>query len=202
MVRYLGGKGQSSDPGGPAYDPDGLPLVPGLVEVVTQASSAPGERHAELADHVGEVAIRAWAGPPAEPAAAGSGVDWILAVDWVPYQLPTFVTPAFAGYVSGHSTFSRAAAEVLTGFTGTSSFPGGLHEWRVPAGALLIENGPSEDVVLQWATYFDAADAAGISRLYMGIHVSPDDFGGRRIGSHCGKAAWSLAERYFRGEVA
>jgi hypothetical protein len=202
MIRYMGGKGQSSDPGGPAYDPDGLPLLPGLVEVVTGASSAPGERHAELADHVGKVAIHAWAGPPAEPGAAGRGVDWILAVDWVPYQLPTFVTPAFPGYVSGHSTFSRAAAEVLTGFTGTSSFPGGLHEWRVPAGALLIEYGPSEDVVLQWATYFDAADAAGMSRLYMGIHVSPDDFGGRRIGSQCGKAAWSLAERYFEGKVA
>ncbi len=202
MIRYMGGKGQSSDPGGSAYDPDGLPLVPGLVEVVTGASSAPGERHAALADHVGEVAIRAWAGPPAEPGAATRGVDWIPAVDWVPYQLPTFVTPAFAGYVSGHSTFSRAAAEVLTGFTGTSSFPGGLHEWRVPAGGLGIEDGPSEDVVLQWATYFDAADAAGISRLYMGIHVSPDDFGGRRIGSQCGKAAWRLAERYFEGEVA
>ena len=202
MIRYLGGKGQSSDPGSPAYDPDGLPLVPGLVEVVTRASSAPGERHAELADHVGEVAIHAWAGPPAEPGAAGSGVDWILAVNWVPYQLPTFVTPAFPGYVSGHSTFSRAAAELLTGFTGTSSFPGGLHEWRVPAGALGIEDGPSEDVVLQWATYFDAADAAGISRLYMGIHVSPDDFGGRGIGSQCGKAAWRLAQRHFRGEVA
>ena len=35
------------------------------------------------------------------------------AVDWVPYQLPTFVTPSFPGYVSGHSTFSRAGAEVL-----------------------------------------------------------------------------------------
>ena len=202
MIRYMGGKGQSSDPGGPAYDPDGLPLVPGLVEVVTRASSGPGERHAKLADHVGKVAIHAWAGPPAEPGAESRGVDWILAVDWVPYQLPTFVTPAFAGYVSGHSTFSRAAAEVLTSFTGTSSFPGGLHEWRVPAGGLAIEDGPSEDVVLQWATYFDAADAAGISRLYMGIHVSPDDFEGRRIGSQCGKAAWSLAERYFDGEAA
>ena len=43
-------------------------------------------------------------------------MGWILAADWLPYQLPTFVTPAFAGYVSGHSTFSRAAAEVLTAF--------------------------------------------------------------------------------------
>jgi membrane-associated phospholipid phosphatase len=151
---------------------------------------------------VGEIAIRAWSGPPEEPAGAPRGVHWIRAVEWVPYQLPSFVTPAFPGYISGHSTFSRAAAEVLTGFTGSSYFPGGLYEWKVPAGSLRIEEGPSEDLALQWATYFDAADAAGISRLYMGIHVSPDDFGGRKIGSQCGKAAWSLAQRYFDGGAA
>jgi hypothetical protein len=202
MIRYMGGKGQSSNPSGPAYDPDGLPLVPGLVEVVSRASSAPGERHAKLRDNVGEIAIRAWSGAPEDPTAKHSGVGWIRAVEWIPYQLPTFVTPAFAGYISGHSTFSRAAAEVLTGFTGTSYFPGALYEWRVPAGSLAIEGGPSEDVPLQWATYFDAADAAGISRLYMGIHVSPDDFGGRKVGSQCGKAAWTLAQKFFAGEVA
>ena len=202
MIRYMGGKGQSSDRNGSAYDPDGLPLVPGLVEVITRASSVRGARHARLADHVGEIAIRAWPGPPEDPTAAHSGVGWILAADWLPYQLPTFVTPAFAGYISGHSTFSRAAAEVLTAFTGSSYFPDGLYEVPVPAGSLKVEQGPSEDLTLQWATYFDAADAAGISRLYMGIHVSPDDFGGRRIGSRCGKAAWNLAERYFDGEVA
>jgi hypothetical protein len=202
MIRYMGGKGQSSDRSGPAYDPDGLPLVPGLIEVVTRASSAPGERHAKLADRVGEIAIRAWAGAPEDPTAGHSGVSWIPAVDWVPYQLPTFVTPAFSGYISGHSTFSRAAAEVLTAFTGSSYFPGGLYEVPVPAGSLKIEQGPSEDLTLQWATYFDAADAAGISRLYMGIHVSPDDFGGRKIGAQCGKAAWTLAEKYFDGAMS
>ena len=202
MIRYMGGKGQSSDPDGPAYDPDGLPLVPGLVEVGTRASSAPGARHAALADHVGEVAIRAWSGPPEEPAGPSRGVRWILAVDWVPYQAPTFVTPAFPGYVSGHSTFSRAAAEVLTGFTGSSYFPGGLYVWHVPAGSFGIESGPSEDLAMQWATYFDAADAAGISRLYMGIHVSPDDFGGRQVGSRCGQDAWKRAQQFFDGEAA
>ncbi len=124
-------------------------------------------------------------------------MGWIRAVDWVPYQLPTFVTPAFAGYVSGHSTFSRAAAEVLTAFTGSSYFPGGLYERPAPAGSLKIEHGPSDDVTLQWATYFDAADVAGISRLYMGIHVSADDLAGRRMGSQCGKEAWALAQRYY-----
>ena len=169
MVRYLGERNL-------------LPNVPGLVERRT-----------------GETYIHAWAGFPEDPATQASGVRWVRAIDWVPYQLPTFVTPAFAGYVSGHSTFSRSAAEVLTGFTGSSYFPGGLYEIPVPRGALKIEEGPSRDLTLQWATYYDAADAAGQSRLYMGIHVPPDDFAGRRVGSQCGKAAWERAQRHFEG---
>jgi hypothetical protein len=201
MIRYMGEKGQSSDPDGPSYDPDGLPLEPGLVEVITRASSAPGRRHDALAGHVGEIAVRTWKGFPNDPATETSGVGWVRAVDWVPYQLPTFVTPAFAGYVSGHSTFSRAAAEVLTSFTGSSYFPGGLYEVPVPAGSLKVERGPSRDITLQWATYFDAADSAGVSRLYMGIHIPADDFNGRRMGSVCGRDAWALAQRYYDGSA-
>jgi Domain of unknown function (DUF6851) len=190
MIRYMGGNGQSSDPAGPAYHPEGLPLVPGLVEVVTADSSAPGQRHEHLADHVGEVAVKAWQGNPEDPSQA-SGVGWIRAVDWVPYQRATFVTPAFAGYVSGHSTFSRAAAEVMAAFTGDPYFPGGIAEWTVATGDLVTEAGPSRDVTLQSATYFDAADQAGISRIFGGIHIRADDFAGRRIGASCGRDAWT-----------
>jgi hypothetical protein len=200
MIRYLGGNGQSSDPARLAYDPDGLPLVPGLVEVVTPASSAPGQRHEHVADHVGEVAVRAWRGNPDDRSRA-AGVGWIRAVDWVPYQRATFVTPAFAGYVSGHSTFSRAAAEVMAAFTGDPYFPGGLSQQTVSTGDLVTEAGPSRDVTLQWATYFDAADQAGISRIFGGIHIPADDFAGRQIGSTCGRDAWALAQRYFGGSA-
>jgi hypothetical protein len=178
-----------------------LPLVPGLVERITRESSAPGRRHAHLAEHAGELAVRAWRGGSADPEPAAAGVGWIRAAEWLPYQRPTFVTPAFAGYVSGHSTFSRAAAEVLTRLTGSEYFPGGLLEWRVPKGSFATEEGPSRDIVLQWATYQDAADDAGISRLYGGIHIAPDDLAGRRIGALCGKAAWELAQRYFDGRA-
>jgi hypothetical protein len=195
----MGGLGQSTDPEGPSYDPAGLPLVDGLVEVITDESSAPGERHEALAGHVGEIAVRSWRGFPDDPETETSGVGWILAVDWVPYQRATFVTPAFPGYVSGHSTFSRAAAEVLTAITATPYFPGGLTEWTVRQGDLIHEEGPTADTTIQWATYFDAADQAGTSRLYMGIHILEDDFEGRRIGSACGQEAWLLAERYFDG---
>jgi hypothetical protein len=200
MIRHMGGLGQSTDPELPSYHPDGLPLEPGLVELVTEASTAPGERHAHLAEHVGEIAIRAWAGNP-EDETELAGVEWIRAVEWVPYQLASFVTPSFAGYVSGHSAFSRAAAALLTEFTGSPYFPGGMSSWTVPAGSLHFEAGPSEDVELQWATYADAADQAGISRLYGGIHVAADDLDGRVIGAQCGIDAWELAQRYWSGTV-
>jgi hypothetical protein len=197
QIRYMGSKGQSSAPDGPSYHPEGLPLVPGLIEVVTPVSSAPGERHAGLP--VGEVAINAWRGFPEDPETQTSGVGWIRAVDWVPYQRSTFVTPAFAGYPSGHSTFSRAAAEVLAEFTGDAYFPGGMTSFTVKQGELLHEEGPTEDTTIQWATYFDAADQAGLSRLFMGIHVPSDDIEGRKIGSTCGTDAMALALRYFDG---
>ena len=201
MIRYLGGQGQSTDPAGPSYSAEGLPLVTGLVEVITAESSAPGERHAHLAAHVGDIAIRSWRGFPKDPTKETSGVGWIRAVEWVPYQRSTFVTPAFAAYPSGHSTFSRAAAEVLTAFTGSEYFPSGLTEWTVKQGDLIHEEGPSADTTLQWATYFDAADQAGLSRLFMGIHIRSDDLEGRKIGATCGKDAMALALRYFDGSA-
>jgi hypothetical protein len=152
-----------------------LPLVPGLIEA-----------------RAGRVLVRGW---------RPGGVRWLDVARWTPYQAPTFVTPAFPGYVSGHSTFSRAAAEVLTAYTGSRFFPGGLLEWKVKRGALRTDEGPSRDLTLQWATYYDAADDAGISRIYGGIHPPSDDFGGRKLGSICGKQAWAAAQRYFEGEA-
>jgi hypothetical protein len=201
MIRWMGGLGQSSDPTLPSYHPDGLPLIPGEVELITEASVRPGWRHEDLADHVGEIAIWAWSGNPEDPESEVAGAEWIRAVEWVPFQLATFVTPAFAGYVSGHSTFSRAAAEVLTAMTGSAYVPGGLATWTVPAGSFEVERGPSVDVPLQWATYYDAADQAGLSRLFGGIHVRADDLNGRLIGSQCGIEAWELAQRYYDGSA-
>jgi ASPIC/UnbV protein/VCBS repeat protein/uncharacterized protein DUF6851 len=198
MIRYLSERGQSSDPNLPSYDPDGLPLIPGLIELITKESSAPGQRQAALADHVGEIGIRAWRGNPKDPGQV-SGAGWVLGERWVPYQRATFVTPAFPGFVSGHSTFSRAAAEVLAADTGSPYFPGGEFTQTFSPGYLKFERGPSKPLTLQWATYYDAADQAGSSRIYGGIHIAADDFAGRRIGSRVGKQAWALAERYFAG---
>ncbi|MEK6207310.1 MAG: vanadium-dependent haloperoxidase [Chloroflexota bacterium] len=186
MIRYMASIGQ-------------LSLVPGLIELITKEATASGAPMAALAGHEGEIAVRAWQGNPADPKTQTSPVTWILGTAWIPFQLPTFVTPSFQGYVSGHSTFSRAAAEVLTGITGSEYFPGGLSESTVKPGSFRIEAGPSAVVRLQWATYYDAADQAGQSRLYGGIHVQADDFTGRIVGATCGKDAWALAQRYYAG---
>ena len=166
--------------------------------MITAETAAAGERHAVLAGHEGEIAVLSYAGNPPDPETEIGGVEWILAVDWVPYQAPTFVTPSFSGYVSGHSTFSRASAEVLTGITGTRVLPGRpRRRGGSPPDALEFEAGPDDGITLQWATYQDASDQAGVSRLYGGIHVRADDFAGRRIGAQIGSAAWDRAQTYY-----
>jgi hypothetical protein len=199
-IRYMGELGQSSDPNLPSYNKEGLPLVPGLIELITKETTAPGQRHAALASHEGQIAVYAWAGNPQDPKTQVGGVKWILAVNWVPYQLPTFVTPSFPGYYSGHSTFSRAGAEVLAKFTGSEYFPGGVSGYTIKAGSLKFEAGPTTDIRLEWATYYDASDQAGQSRLWGGIHVQTDDFTGRIMGAQCGQDAWTLAQKYYSGK--
>jgi len=197
-IRYMGQRGQSSDPQGVSYDPMGLPLVPELIEVITPQTVVAGARHEHLANRVGQIAVLSWQGGPLDPDTQIGGVGWILASEWMPYQRDTFVTPPFAGYISGHSTFSRAAAEVMTGITGDAYFPGGLGTFVAEQDDYLeFELGPTETIELQWATYQDAADEAGVSRLWGGIHPAVDDFPGRVAGYTIGQKAWAKAQTYF-----
>jgi hypothetical protein len=125
-----------------------------------------------------------------------------LAEDWYPYQRPSFVTPPFAGYVSGHSTYSRTAAELMTMITGSEFFPGGLGEFTAKANEFLVfEEGPSVDVVLQWATYRDASDQTSLSRIWGGIHPPADDIPGRFIGQAVAEDTFDFAVPYFNGSL-
>ena len=214
-IRYQASLGQSTDENGVNYHVNGLPLEADLVEQITAESIATGGRHRNAfvnanqdaegnfrlnyteADMVGKLVINAWNHEPDDPETQLSGTAWILGENWVPYQDDNFVTPAFAAYVSGHSTFSRAAAEVLSQFTGSEYFPGGLGERTFEVDWLEFESGPSSEITLQWATYFDAADEAGISRLWGGIHIPEDDFAGRVMGSTVGKDAFAYAFSKF-----
>jgi hypothetical protein len=199
IIRSAAARGQSSDRSLPSFHPDGLPLEVGLIELITAESAAAGQRHAHLAGFVGELALKSWVGEPGDFKRQLSGVNWVRAAEWVPYQKRNFVTPAFPGFVSGHSTFSRAAAEVMTAATGSAFVPGGLGEAVIAKDtSLTFEMGPSVALRLQWATWYDAADQAGQSRLWGGIHIEPDDFVGRRTGALVGASAFRKAETYFR----
>ena len=195
-IRHCGGAGQSSDPGLPSYHTNGLPLVPGLIELVTDESIT--THHFGLTP--GKIAIHCWPGQPEFPDTDVSGVKWIHAEDFMPYQKKTFVTPAFPGYISGHSTFSRSAAEIMTLFTGSKWFPGGMAGYTITT--LVNEFGPTQPVTLQWASYYDAADQVGLSRIWGGIHPPADDFPGRRVGSQVGQTVWALAQKFFDSSVA
>jgi hypothetical protein len=198
LVRWMGGNGQSSSPNGAAFSEDGLPLVEGLIELVTDESSQPGQRHEDLRPYVGQVAVRGWLGEPADPSRRTSGVGWVRAVDWIPYQARTWVTPPSPGFVSESSAESRAAAEVLASLTGSPYFPGGFAEFVAPAGIFLsLEKGPSQTVRLEWASYADAADQAGQAGLWGGTQLAPDDLSGRRVGSRVGRAAVLSARSHF-----
>jgi hypothetical protein len=206
-LRYMGSLGQSSDSNQPSFHTNGLPLIPDLIELITSETTTNGGKHANFATNVGEVAVRAWLGPVTATnipnPTSWYGVGWTRARMWVPYQLATFVTPPFPGFISGHSTYSRSAAEYLSRFTGSIYFPSGLYEFVALSNDYLsFELGPSTDVRLQAATYYDAADQAGQSRLWGGIHIEADDFNGRRAGAKIGRAAYELAVQYYAGVPA
>lgn len=199
-IRFMSDRGQCSDPEGPNYNVEGIRLIPGFIEQVTLNDNLVGAGN----EHLGKIKVKAWKGPDYidDPFRDEAGVDWILAENWWPYQRPTFVTPPFAGYISGHSTYSRTAAEVLTILTGSAYFPGGIGEFHAPKDEFLVfEDGPSVDVILQWATYQDASDQCSLSRIWGGIHPPADDIPGRLIGKKLGPQVVEFANEYFEGKV-
>lgn len=197
-IRFMADVGQSTYPDSVNYHPAGLSLYDGVVELVDSSDALAGTNY----QNVGKIKLNVWRGHDyiTNPQTDVAGVGWILAENWWPYQRPSFVTPPFAGYVSGHSTYSRSAAEVMTLFTGDAYFPGGMGEFHAPMNEFLVfEDGPSTDVTLQWAKYFDASDQCSLSRIWGGIHPPLDDLPGRLMGMEIGPEAFYFAKTYFDG---
>jgi hypothetical protein len=135
--------------------------------------------------------VRAWAGP-------GQGTRLIDGEDWMPYQRPTFPTPSFPEYTSGHSTFSAAAAGILKRFTGSDRFGASV---TLPAGSSFIEPGltPRKDVTLLWRTFAAAAREAGLSRRLGGIHFWRGDRDGGAAGRLAAGVVWRKVAAFVRG---
>jgi hypothetical protein len=137
--------------------------------------------------------IQAWGGPY-------QGTKTIRGEDWLPYQRTDFVTPSFPEYLSGHSTFSAAAAALLKAAIGSDTFGMSV---TIAAGSSNIEPGtvPAKPVTLSWKSFYEAADQAGISREYGGIHFNDGDFEARQAGEDVGLLVWSKAKSYFNGKA-
>ncbi|HEY4791342.1 MAG TPA: phosphoesterase [Actinomycetes bacterium] len=142
--------------------------------------------------------IQAWGGPY-------QGTKTIRGEDWLPYQRANFVTPAFPEYLSGHSTFSAAAVMLLKAATGSDTFGMSV---TIAAGSSTVEprtatqpGVPAAPVTLSWKSFTAAADQAGISREYGGIHFNDGDFEARQAGEDVGLLVWSKAKGYFNGKA-
>jgi hypothetical protein len=135
--------------------------------------------------------IKAWGG-------AGRGTIKINGEFWRPFQVNTFPTPPFAEYISGHSAFSMAAAEVLKRFTNSDKF-GYFYMQQKPLAA-----DPTENVIgitMRWNTFRQAALDAGESRLYGGIHFYEGNVAGLELGKRVGENAFIKAQQFWTGTI-
>jgi hypothetical protein len=134
--------------------------------------------------------INSWLGP-------NNGYGLVLGQNWIPYQALNVVTPAFPEYPSGHSTFTAAGATILAAFTGGDTFGVTV---TIPAHSSQFEsNTPAQAITLSFATFSDAANSAGMSRRYGGIHFVSGDYGGRGLGRQVAQFVWGTAQNYING---
>jgi hypothetical protein len=72
---------------------------------------------------------------------------------------------------------------------GSDEIPGGPLTFTAAQDAFLrFAKGPSSDVTLSWSTFSKAADEAGRSRIWGGIHPWFDDQAGRKVGADVARA--------------
>lgn len=132
--------------------------------------------------------IPTWGGTKLQPRT-------VLGENWAPYQPDTFITPPFPEYCSGHSAFSSSSAQILKLFTKSDRFG---HSATILAGSSQIEaNVPATDITLSWPTFTAAANEAGISRRYGGIHFPQGDIASRVLGRQIGSTVWAKCQRLF-----
>lgn len=152
----------------------------------------------ELTGQEGNV-IRAFAGYDPDTGAS-LGTRTILAENFVTYQNPEGdFSPPFAEYVSGHSTFSGAAAAVLESFTGDNDLGAST---ILPAGGSEFDpTFPDTPLVMSWPDFDSAAQDAGVSRIYGGIHFDDGNIAGLALGEEVGTLAAERAADFAAGTV-
>ncbi|MEY4764149.1 MAG: hypothetical protein RI907_822, partial [Pseudomonadota bacterium] len=178
--------------GGGSYTPPGhwMLIAKQVAQAQGQSLSANARLMAELSVALADAAIACWDTKYTydfwRPVTAIQNADQdgnaatTLDATWQ----PLLINPPHPSYVSGHSTFSAAAAAILadtfgdnTAFTTTSpTLPG---------------------VTRSFTSFSQAADEAGLSRIYGGIHTSLDNEAGKALG---GEVAQAVLARFKLSE--
>jgi hypothetical protein len=104
-----------------------------------------------------------------------------------PTWTPLLPTPPFPEYTSGHSSFSGAAAAALAAYFGTDRVRFSSTSDGLPG------------VTRSFDSFRSAAEEAGMSRIYGGIHWSFDNTHGLACGREIGEF---VAGRHFRAPPA
>ena len=121
-------------------------------------------------------------------AATDGNAATIADSDWA----PLLNTPSFPSYTSGHSTFSGAAAAVLTALFGNNV----AFSTRADRGAAGIWPAPDDVTGLairSFGSFAEAAAEAGMSRIYGGIHFNFDNTAGQTAGNSVGQLVINTA---------
>src|SRR5258708_26641060 len=108
------------------------------------------------------------------------------------------MTPVFAEFIYGHCPFSAAGPKGLKSFNGSDAFG---DSYTIERGKSKFEYGmtPRTQVTLSWPTFTAAADQAGMSRRYCGIHFADGDLYGRETGRKVGRRAWQKSMALISG---
>jgi hypothetical protein len=122
----------------------------------------------------------------------GQGLQMINGVDWETYQSVGGYSPPFPEFVSGHSTFSAAAADFLTNFYDSPEFGG-----KVQFQLGFSYDEPGQTVSLAWDTWIGAAQEAGSSRLWGNIHFTDGNLEGQALGSSIGSLVHDQLQRLW-----
>jgi hypothetical protein len=126
--------------------------------------------------------------------AVPSGLGEAPAADWEPY-LPT---PPFPGYISGHSAFTAAWARAMELAVGKPDF-----NFKTTVRHLYVEQRElAEPVTLNYPTFSAAAEAAGISRIWGGVHWPADNEHGLELGRKVGENVWRRAQEFVLGTAS
>ncbi len=97
--------------------------------------------------------------------------------------LPLLKTPPFPSYTSGHSTFSGAAAAVLTALFGDHYVFSSTSDGHTGLTQLTFDT----VVERSFTDFWSAAEEAGMSRIYGGIHFQFDNLAGLEVGRKIGE---------------